>query len=276
LLRGAFITFGAMALTALVIRASDTWIPPAKELVSGAGNATEKGARCPNDMTFVSSSNGGFCVDRYEASPAKTCPFPDPKNQFETSGNLSDPRCLPASTEGGIPWVNIPLAQAMELCARAGKHLPGNAEWYRASLGTPDRYADETAKNDCVLSQTGAVRADRTGGHSGCISSSGAYDMVGNVWEWVDASVVNGEYEKRALPPEGYVTETDANGVAVATEKAPSELFHNDYFYVKPDGVVAMIRGGFWSLGERAGVNAINATIPTNFVGSAVGFRCAK
>ncbi len=275
LLQGAFITIGAMALTALVIRASDTIIPPAKELIGGAGGSSQT-ARCPSDMVFVSNSGGGFCIDRYEASPSKSCPHLDPKNQFETSDNITQPLCMPASQPNVSPWVNIPESQAMELCAKAGKHLATNAEWYRAALGTPDGYADDARATACVLGRVGISHGENTGGRSGCISSSGAYDMVGNVWEWVDGNVTNGSYNRRDLPKEGYVTETDVDGVPTVTSSSTSDVFHNDYFYTKPDGINGMIRGGFWNLTEKAGVASINATIPTSFIGNAVGFRCAK
>jgi hypothetical protein len=271
LLQGFVITVGAMLMTVLVIRASDSWAPPARDLLSGAGASTKE-ARCPADMIYVSDSGGGFCIDRYEASAGKLCPRADPTNQFDTNENLSVPVCTSVSVKDADPWVNIPLSQAMELCARVGKHLPKNSEWYRAALGTSDDVSDK----GCVLGRIGANHAEKTGVHDSCISSAGAYDMVGNVWEWVDANVVGGELAGRALPEEGYVSEADVDGIAVKTSTTSSPVFHNDYFYMKRDGVNGMIRGGFWNLTDKAGVSSINATIPTSFIGNAVGFRCAR
>ncbi len=266
---------GAMALTVAAIRASDTWIPPSDELVAGTA-ASAKEARCPSEMAYVSDPGGGFCIDRYEASPSARCPHSAPKNQFETNDNLSQTACLPTSEKGGSPWVNLPLSQAMELCARVGKHLPSNAEWYRAALGTPDDYDPKSETNDCVLGRVGASVGEGTGGHSRCVSSSGAYDMVGNVWEWVDGSVSDGAYEGRELPDDGFVVEADQNGVPTKTAASSSPVFHGDYLYLRRDGVMGMIRGGFWNLVEKAGVATVNATVPTSFIGSAVGFRCAR
>lgn len=274
LLQGAFITVGAMALTVLVIHASDSFKNP-DTLIAGVGGSVKE-ARCPADMVYVSDSGGGFCIDRYEVSPGKSCPHADPSNQFETNDNMSQPLCMPTAQANALPWVNIPLSQAMELCARAGKHLAKNAEWYRAALGTPDGYTPETSATACVLGRVGTNHSEETGGHSACISSAGAFDMVGNVWEWVDGNVVDGTYNKRDLPSEGFVAETDVDGVPTVTASSTSEVFHNDYFYLKREGVNGMIRGGFWNLTDKAGVASINATIPTSFIGSAVGFRCAK
>ena len=274
LLQGAFITVGAMALTVLVIHASDSFKDPGA-MLAGVGGS-QKEARCPSDMVFVSDSGGGFCIDRYEASAGKSCVHSDPANQFETSDNLSQALCMPVAEAKAAPWVNIPESQAMELCARRGKHLASNAEWYRAALGTPDVVNTDTGNQNCVLGRMGLSHAEETGTHSSCVSSAGAYDMVGNVWEWVDGNVVDGFYGKRELPSEGYVTETDVDGVPVNVARSSSDVFHNDYFYVKRDGVSGMLRGGFWNLTDKAGVADINATVPMTFVGSAVGFRCAK
>ena len=274
LLQGAIVTVGAMALTVLAIHASDSF-KNNDALIAGVAGS-QKQSRCPSEMVFVSSSGGGFCIDRYEASASKPCPHQDPNNQFETSDNISQLLCLPVSEENAPPWVNIPQSQAMELCARVGKHLASNAEWYRAALGTPDRVESDNDSQGCVLGRIGVSRGEKTGKHSACVSSAGAFDMVGNVWEWVDGNISDGIYQKRELPSEGYVIEADVDGVPVRVATTSSEVFHGDYFYVKADGVNGMLRGGFWNLSEKAGVATINATVPMSFVGSAVGFRCAK
>ena len=160
----------------------------------------------------------------------------------------------------------------MELCARVGKHLTSNSEWYRAAVGTPEQESDR----GCVLGRIGASHAEKTGSHEACVSSAGAYDMVGNVWEWVDANVVHGEYGGRTLPDEGYVSEADVDGVAITTSTTSSEIFHGDYISINKTAVEGMFRGGFWNMTEKAGVNAVNAASPPSFVGVAVGFRCAK
>jgi hypothetical protein len=95
------------------------------------------------------------------------------------------------------------------------------------------------------------------------------------VWEWIDATVSGGMYAGRMLPSEGYVTEADQDGVPSAVgESSPS--FGEDYFFIDPVGVKGMFRGGFWSMNEKAGMFSINTTIPTSFVGVAVGFRCVR
>ncbi len=272
LVRGAVVTIGAMLLTVAVIKANDTFNPPKYQLAGVAGSA--KDARCPSDMTFVSDSGGGFCIDTYEASASQECTFQDPQNQLQSNSNLTQPLCIPHSIPNVLPWTNVPESQAMELCARAGKHLTTNREWYRAALGTPDNSSGNA--DSCVLGRIGASLAEKTGVHSRCQSSAGAYDMVGNVWEWVDANVSAGSYLGRTLPAEGYVAEVDVDGVPTKTATSSQAVFHNDYAYLKADGVYGMMRGGFWNLTDKAGAASINATIPTSFTGAAVGFRCAR
>ena len=269
LLRGFIVTVGAMLLTTAAIKANDTFNIPGDRMLGGVG-ASVPASRCPDDMVFVSASGGGFCIDRYEASAGKLCPHAAPTNQFESNDNLATTLCTSVSVPNVNPWVNIPRAQAMELCARAGKHLPTNGEWYRAALGTPDTAAA------CVIARVGLAEAEKTGSLASCVSSSGAIDMVGNVWEWVDANVSDGMLAGTKLPTEGYVVEADTDGVPVRTAAQGDEVFHKDYFFFDPEGVKGVFRGGFWSSGEKAGVYSTFAASPSTFIGAAVGFRCAK
>jgi formylglycine-generating enzyme required for sulfatase activity len=259
-------------LTTFAIQAADDYrIPGSSSLIAGVGKS--KTARCPSDMAYIPDAQGGFCIDRYEAAPGEACVHADPMNQFETDANLSNPLCVPVSKKELRPWVNVPMHQALALCAKVGKRLPSHGEWYRAALGTPDTVSAN--KGACALGKTGQSRADATGVHEQCVSSYGAYDMVGNVWEWIDATVSGGMYANRMLPTEGYVSEADQDGVPSAVgESSPS--FGEDYFFADLAGVKGMFRGGFWSMNEKAGMFSINATIPTSFVGVAVGFRCVS
>ncbi len=263
---------GAIVLTTLAIEASDTFRIPGVSLLAGVGGSiTEE--KCPSDMVFV-SGGGGFCIDRYEAASGEFCGHKDPLNQFETNENIAQPKCGAVSNSGQRPWVNISLHQAMSMCARAGKHLATPEEWYRAALGTPDAVSKD--KKQCALGRAGQARADNTGSHDACVSSYGTYDMVGNVWEWVDAEVADGVYSNRTLPTEGYVSEADLGGVPITTGSMPQDTFGGDHWFIESTGVRAMFRGGFWSMEEKAGIYAINATIQPSFIGVAVGFRCAR
>jgi formylglycine-generating enzyme required for sulfatase activity len=160
------------------------------------------------------------------------------------------------------------------MCARAGKRLPSALEWYRAALGTPDGRAD--GKPVCNIDAIGKTSPELSGEFPQCVSSAGVLDMVGNVWEWVDESIADGIYRDRLLPDAGYVSSVDQSGVAASVSEKPDSSFNNDYFWIEKTGVRGMFRGGFWGLGDRVGLYAVNATVETSFVGAGVGFRCVK
>ncbi len=232
-------------------------------------------SRCPDEMVFISSSGGGFCIDKYENSPADSCLNKNPGNQAETRANLELAECKPVSVVFAAPWVNISQNQAVLACSKAGKRLPTNAEWYAAGLGTPDKNSDWT-KDDCNIAGTGASNADKTGSRKNCVSSSGAYDMVGNIWEWVQETISDGVYKDRKLPDNNYVSGVDSEGVPYQTGPEPDLNYNKDYFWVNYEGVNGMFRGGFWGKSSDMGLYSIYAASPPSFVGIAVGFRCVK
>lgn len=272
--KGVLVVVFATTLTTLAIKASDRYQSnTADTQIAGIAGSGEV-SRCPEHMIFVPTADGGFCIDQYENSPGPECVHQFITNEFGTGENVGDPKCLPVSLPNKDPWVNVAAPQAAELCARAGKRLPTNSEWYRAAMGTPDTAVD--GKYSCVLGRTGASAAEMTGASEGCVSSFGAYDMVGNAWEWVDAYVAGGWYNNRVLPDEGYVAEVDADGVAAATSATSSSIFHNDYFFIDKTGVRSMFRGGYWNMTDKAGIDSINATMQSSFLSVAIGFRCAK
>jgi formylglycine-generating enzyme required for sulfatase activity len=272
-LKGALVVFFASTLTIVSLHASDTFRIPGRGLLAGVGGSEPQGP-CPEEMVYIPAMGGGFCIDRYEVSAGKACPNTAPSNQFETQDNLRSPVCFPASLKDGTPWVNVPLHEALALCAKVGKRLPSNGEWYRAALGTPEEVDRSGA--GCVLGRAGDSSAALTGTHAQCVSSYGAYDMVGNVWEWVDGSILDGQYLGRVLPSEGFVAEADADGVVAAVSTSSLSSFGGDYFYIDHVGTKGIFRGGFWNMTEKAGVFTMNAANPTTFIGTAVGFRCAR
>lgn len=81
-----------------------------------------------------------------------------------------------------IPSANITWFQAQEACANAGKRLPTSAEWQVGANGTPDPGPDN-GTTDCNTASDG--EASLSGGRSSCVSARGAFDMIGNLAEWV-------------------------------------------------------------------------------------------
>lgn len=271
--KGFLVVGVASALTTAAINASDGLRIPGVSLLGSIGATAEK-SRCPDGMIEVPAPRGGFCVDIYENAPGKACLNSEPKTPQETKENFGNPACAPVAEKGREPWTNVTLGEAQQLCTRAGKRLPTQEEWYRAALGTPDGPPGEP--DGCVLGRIGRERADTTGTHPACRSGAGAFDMVGNVWEWIEETAKEGMWDGVPLPSTGYVAEADERGVPTKTELAPEDAFRGDHFGVEPDGTRGVFRGGYWGMDEKAGIYAWNATQPPSFVGVAVGFRCVK
>jgi hypothetical protein len=170
--------------------------------------------RCPPDSVL----SGGLCVDRHEATlweiPAEqvdlickviegtatsrdlTVPgvrqlgFTGPPfdhaavpGTFLAEGAYTPP-LYAASLPGVLPSTYVSAYQAWAACGFSGKRLPTSNEWTAAATGTP---AGSTHGADDCNTGAGAISAGapvKTGSRSRCVSSAGAFDMVGNVSEW--------------------------------------------------------------------------------------------
>jgi hypothetical protein len=155
-----------------------------------------------------------------------------------------------------IPSARITWFQAQEACANSGKRLPTNAEWQVGANGTPDPGPDN-GTTDCN-SATGSVSL--TGARSSCVSARGAFDMVGNLAEWVADWVPL----STACPGWGGFSD-DAMCLAGASEVATG-----------PGG---LLRGGSFSLsfgGTTAGPLTVTGGIHPSGSTIFIGFRCAR
>jgi formylglycine-generating enzyme required for sulfatase activity len=264
-LKTIFVVVGALVVTAFGIDAADTLRGENGTMLAQlVGRETEE---CPTGMLPVRNVPGVACVDAYEASPNEGCSILSPQHMLDTQRNLSVQGCAAASKEGNEPWRFVTRDQAMQLCARSEKRLPTSVEWYALALGMAD---GPTTCNTATRSVA------PTGSFAECISPHGAYDLVGNVWEWVRDDVINGTYKERALPETGYVAQVDENGMAVASTDTPDQLFNADYFWSQSEGAYGIIRGGYYDSGNDAGVYAVHAdTLPTS-ASPGIGFRCVR
>lgn len=264
--REIVVVISSIVLTTVGIKAADNFMNTGGEQGSGA---------CPADMVQVLSSGGSFCIDKYESSAGPDCPHASPTTQTETRNNLDNVNCRAVSAKGALPWRNISQNQAASACAKAGKRLPTNKEWFQAAMGTPDPETGWGAE-DCNVSKNWGSQPGQTGSGGKCVSAAGASDMVGNVWEWVQGTIYNGEYENRALPKQGYVAAMDENSLPSETVESADPNYDEDYLYIKNSGTRGIARGGYWDNKMEAGVNSAYMVSSPSFAGDGIGFRCVK
>lgn len=260
------VVFGALIVTALGIDAADTITGSKGTLLSQVITSGGEG-RCPEGMSAVENMPTLACVDMYEASTAEKCPAQNPEQMLASIQNIESRDCVPVSKKDATPWRFVTRDQAMQMCARVGKRLPTNEEWYALSLGMA------SVETSCNVSSKSLVK---TGSQDNCVSPHGAYDLVGNVWEWVSDDVINGSYKSSQIPGSGYVAQVDANGMATVVDNNPQELFGKDYFWSRSDGAYGIIRGGYYDSGTDAGVYTVHADTQPTTASIGIGFRCVK
>lgn len=168
---------------------------------------------CPEGMARV-DDNGGFCVDRYEASLVERTSdgTERPWSPYHCPGRAP---VRAVSRAGVVPQAHISAGLAERACRAAGKRLCSNGEWYRACTGrartvfpygnarVQGRCNDDHGRhpvvqlyghtrmyiwdglhmNDPQLNQLPGSLA-LTGAFEGCSNDYGVYDMVGNLHEW--------------------------------------------------------------------------------------------
>src|SRR5262245_57930857 len=153
-----------------------------------------------------------------------------------------------------LPSAFITWFQAQEACANAGKRLPTSAEWQVGANGTPDPGPDD-GTTDCNTSGFASLPS-LTGARSSCVSARGAFDMVGNMAEWVADWVP----QSTDCPGwAGFSNDDMCLAGASTTSNSPG----------------ALLRGDPFLLGPLAGPLAVRDS-PLFITTTFVGFRCAR
>ena len=190
-----------------------------------------------------------FYIDYYEVSNERYL-------KFVSAANRSPPHHWPdgkiPAGKGKHPVIYVSWFDARDYCAWAGKRLPDEPEWEKASRGEDgliypwgNLWTLEKSNNP-YKNSTGT---ETIGSYPGGRSPYGLYDTSGNVWEWVDAFY---------LPHPGNVV--------------PSQEYGKDK---------RVLKGGSWfdCLSYGCGLSA--PTFNRSFFNPEVknnsfGFRCAK
>lgn len=260
--KGIVVVVGSVLLTTVGIFAADrlNGVGSGIGQIAGVGKA----GICLEGSVPFTIDGRVICADMYEVSPSSACPHKTLSSVVQSEENVQTSGCYATSVSGTNPWNYVTLSQAQQMCANAGKRLPSSDEWYHIALGTQ--------VDSCKIHGN---QAETTGGTS-CMSGIGAYDVIGNVWEWVDEEVVGNTFNNRQLPNEGYVTSVDSQGIALTSGTQADDMYGKDYIWIKQEGVFGMIRGGFYGSDTDAGLYTVNASVLTSFATHGVGFRCVK
>lgn len=256
--------------------------------LTNAGGAAAQTGTCPIDAV----GSGTVCIDRFEASVWRV-PNPtgtskrlvakvqqgtatvadllaggatqlgaegDDYAPCENNGEHCVNDVFAVSVPGVKPATLITWFQAQQACSNARKRLPTNAEWQAAVAGTPDPGPDDQA-TDCNTTYQPGEDPTPAGVRSSCVSARGAFDMVGNLQEWVAdwlprSTSLSGAWGATISPTGDYQFLGGA-----ATEGEPG----------------ALLRGGSFLSQAGAGPLTINGyNVTPSVQGFGAGFRCVR
>lgn len=227
---------------------------------SDGGDAAEGGGPCPAGMAFVEAADGGVCVDLFEGALVvrgedggeSAWPFYDSLDAVDASAI----RAVPAN--GIYPQGYISQVQATAACARSGKRLCILEEWTAACRGEPEHdyvypYGDtydpsacnegrespivrlfgpnptysNQELNDPACDQLDAGLA-RGGAYTKCVSTYGAFDMHGNLHEWIDDSPDPNDTTKGSFMG-GFFVDAKINGAGCGYRTTAHAKTYHDY-----------------------------------------------
>jgi len=288
------LTIGAFFAKNALAELSSIWTMAFRELPFMSNPA-----KCPSEMVWVST--GKFCIDKYEASNGGGAYYVDINGDGDILDTAVDvygdgvalvnetvATAKAVSVSGATPWVSINQANAKKACMAAGKHLATNYELLLAAKGTPDPDTSDpgddseecniwTDSKPSVATWSVTNQAIKTGTATSCVSTAGAYDLIGNVWEWTDNVINNGLHPATgmALPSGNRITGLDVYGIPSSTGSATLD-YNYDHFWINASGYRGFFRGGGWSYGSAAGLFVLALDYAPSLTYNGFGFRCAR
>jgi formylglycine-generating enzyme required for sulfatase activity len=211
---------------------------PAGRFEMGSSIVANEG---PARTIYLSS----FYIDKYEVTNSSYRTFAESTGYPQPHAPSWDAYFFGKST---YPVLNVSWRDAQAFCAAASKRLPTEAEWEKAARGSSPGsrfWANWTISGLSNLKTAGRGMPAPVGSFPADVSPFGAYDMAGNVHEWVDDRYA---------------------------------LYSGNPIPFEPNNGAKVVRGGSYAMGPvelspswRA---SLDPSIPPG-ADSPVGFRCA-
>ncbi len=224
-----------------------------------------------------------FCVDRFEAHLFELLPSGEARLHPHHARPASGRSYRAANAAGVFPQAYLSRPEAAAACEAAGKRLCSRVEWLRACRGGGTLsfpYGPRAEPGRCNTGKTHLLAQmfpeyqyrfryaehfnspelnlepgflARSGDHTGCQSEQGAYDMVGNLHEWV----------------------SDTASAALLHHLA-NEGIPRQYQPASPGNGVFM--GGFYSTKSEHGPGCTFTTVAhdAGYHDYSTGFRCCR
>jgi formylglycine-generating enzyme required for sulfatase activity len=154
------------------------WIPPGTFMMG----CSPKDTHCsPNEMRHQVTITKGFWIGQTPVTVGAYKRFAGAVGRLMTSGPIFNNGWV----NGNMPIVDVNWDDAQAYCGWLGARLPTEAEWeYAARAGSKEAsYGPTDGVAWCYELNAGGTAHDVAQKRA---NRFGQYDMLGNVWEWVN------------------------------------------------------------------------------------------
>lgn len=242
-------------------------------------SAEEISLSCPSGFAGI-DEYGGYCIMKYEAS------------RSDATASSQGSSTVAASQQGVVPWANVNYPSARNACQAMGTgyNLTTNKQWQAATeavIGQPSTFIHgnnglEGDTGDGVVDPSNNNRVLTGTGPNSWATSSGVYDLNGNVWEYVYVTSGDADGTVDQSHPIHFGGNSDfVNGWNHSGEY-PSDLsssanssFGYDHYWSISDDNRAVLRGGSWYREGEAGPFSMYLSNGPSESYDTVGFRCS-
>lgn len=179
-------------------------------------------------------------------------------------GLKSEYNCAPMTGTEGMNWYTF-----TERLMKSGKRMPDYSEFCAYAFGSPQGL--DGANTNAWTATTNTGRGT-TGSVVNAVSAVGCVDAVGRVWEWLNDLITRAEHATNAEyhPTAAWGWDKKSPLRDNATKYDVGNIYQY-YAY----SLAALIAGGGWSNGVRAGARAVGCSNYPWYVGTSIGVRGA-